>query len=88
MTPSRPLHRTIAVLLLALQGAAGSALPLVHASEQAAAPVAIEREHGPSCPIMHDAARCAACQHLIPDPASATPRWATAGLEGAPAEQP
>ncbi len=92
VTPPGPLRRAhaapLAVLLLALQSVTGGAVALIHAAERTTAPTAIEREHGSSCPVTHDAARCAACHHSVQGPAAAAPRWAAAGLEGLPSEPP
>jgi hypothetical protein len=88
MTLPQTLRRTLAVALVALQGALGGATTAIHAAERSAAPTAIEREHGPSCPVVHDAARCAACQHSVQGPATTAPRWAAAGPDGPPAEPP
>lgn len=91
MTPPGILRRAhsapLAALLLALQSVTGGAVALIHA-ERSAAPTAIEREHGSSCPVTHDAARCAACQHSVQSPAASAPSWAAAGLEGLPSEPP
>lgn len=88
MTLPHTLRRTLAVSLLALQGVLGGATTAIHAAERSAAPTAIEREHGPGCPVVHDAARCAVCRHSVQGPATAAPRWAAADLEGLPSEPP
>jgi len=92
MTPPGILRRAhsapLAALLLALQSVTGGAVALIHAAERSAAPTAIEREHGSSCPVTHDAARCAACQHSVQGPTASAPRWAAAGLEDLPSEPP
>lgn len=53
----------LAALLLVLQGLAGGAVALAHASEQITAPVHIEAQHTSGCVVLHDALRCALCQY-------------------------
>ena len=60
-TPNRWTRR-LAALLLVLQGLAGGAVPLVHASERLSAPAHIEAQHGAGCVALHDGLRCGLCQ--------------------------
>jgi len=53
----------LAALLLVIQGLAGGAVPLVHASERVSAPAHIEAQHGTACIALHDALRCALCHY-------------------------
>jgi hypothetical protein len=55
--------RRLATLLLVLQGLAGGAVPLAHASERLTAPAHIESQHGAGCLALHDSLRCALCQY-------------------------
>jgi len=55
--------RRLAALLLVLQGLAGGAVPLAHASERLSAPVHIEAQHGAGCLALHDSLRCALCHY-------------------------
>ena len=59
----RRLSVALAALLLVLQGLAGGAVALAHASEQITAPVHIEAQHTSACVVLHDALRCALCQY-------------------------
>ena len=59
----RRLAVPLAALLLVLQGLAGGAVALAHASEQITAPVHIEAQHTSACVVLHDALRCALCQY-------------------------
>ena len=54
--------RSLATLLLVLQGFAGGAVSLAHASERITAPAHIEAQHGSACLALHDELRCALCQ--------------------------
>jgi len=54
--------RYLAMLLLVLQGLAGGAVSLAHASERVTAPSHIEAQHGSACLALHDELRCALCQ--------------------------
>ena len=54
--------RYLATLLLVLQGLAGGAVSLAHASERLTAPAHIEAQHGSACLALHDELRCALCQ--------------------------
>jgi len=55
--------RGVAALLLTLQGLAGGAVALAHAADSQRGPVAVESGHSAQCVVLHDAARCAQCQH-------------------------
>ena len=61
-TPNRWTRR-LAALLLVLQGLAGGAVPLAHASERLSAPAHIEAQHGAGCVALHDGLRCPLCQY-------------------------
>ena len=54
--------RGLAALLLVLQGLAGGAVSLAHASERLSAPAHIESQHGAGCLALHDGLRCGLCQ--------------------------
>ncbi|HEU5261879.1 MAG TPA: hypothetical protein VFU41_10725 [Gemmatimonadales bacterium] len=59
-------HRStarLAALLLVLQGLAGGAVSLVHASERFNAPAHVEAQHSSSCVQLHDALRCPLCHY-------------------------
>ena len=60
-TPNRWTRR-VATLVLVLQGLAGSAVPLAHASERLTAPAHVEAQHGAGCLALHDSLRCGLCQ--------------------------
>ncbi len=60
-TPHRWTRR-LAALLLVLQGLAGGAVPLAHASERLSAPAHVEAQHGAGCVALHDGLRCPLCQ--------------------------
>ena len=60
-TPNRWTRR-LAALLLVLQGLAGGAVSLAHASERLSAPAHIEAQHGAGCVALHDGLRCGLCQ--------------------------
>ena len=53
--------RRLAALLLVLQGLAGGAVPLAHASERLSASAHIEAQHGAGCVALHDGLRCPLC---------------------------
>ncbi len=53
----------LAAVLLLLQGLAGGAVPLVHATERLNAPAHIEAQHGTGCLVLHDELRCALCHY-------------------------
>lgn len=55
--------RRLAALLLVLQGLAGGAVSLAHASERLSAPAHIEAQHGAGCLALHDSVRCSLCQY-------------------------
>ena len=67
MIARTPIHtrwtRRLAALLLVLQGLAGGAVPLAHASERLTAPTHIEAQHGAGCLALHDSLRCALCHY-------------------------
>ena len=69
--------RCLATLLLVLQGLAGGAVSLAHASERITAPAHIEAQHGSACLALHDELRCALCQwagaQSAPRPAQVAP---------------
>ena len=60
--PNRSTRR-LAALLLVLQGLAGGAVPLAHASERLSAPAHVEAQHGAGCVALHDGLRCPLCQY-------------------------
>ncbi|HXL34869.1 MAG TPA: hypothetical protein VN953_08090 [Gemmatimonadales bacterium] len=60
-TPNRWTRR-LAAPLLVLQGLAGGAVSLAHASERLSAPAHIEAQHGAGCVALHDGLRCGLCQ--------------------------
>ncbi len=55
--------RRLAALLLVLQGLAGSAVSLAHASERLSAPIHIEAQHASACIALHDELRCTLCHY-------------------------
>jgi hypothetical protein len=55
--------RSLATLLLVLQGLAGSAVSLAHASERLSAPIHIEAQHAGACIALHDELRCTLCHY-------------------------
>src|SRR3989442_1014702 len=71
----------LAALLLTLQALGSGAVALAHATERTTAPAAFEAHHSASCPVLHDAARCALCQYaglrVAPFPSAARPMPAT-----------
>jgi len=60
-TPNRWTRR-LAAPLLVLQGLAGGAVSLAHASERLSAPAHVEVQHGAGCVALHDGLRCPLCQ--------------------------
>jgi len=56
------MTRCLAALMLVLQGLAGGAVSLAHASERLTAPAHVEAQHGAGCVALHDGLRCALCQ--------------------------
>ncbi|HEX4573801.1 MAG TPA: hypothetical protein VH158_01625 [Gemmatimonadales bacterium] len=52
----------LALALLVIQGLAGGAVPLAHASEHFSAPAHVEAHHDAGCLALHDELRCALCQ--------------------------
>jgi len=71
----------LAALLLALQGLGHGVVVLAHADESTRAPAAFEAHHSASCPVVHDATRCALCQYtglrVAPAPGVAQPSAVT-----------
>ncbi len=61
-TPNR-WTRGLAALLLVLEGLAGGAVSLAHASERLSAPIHIEAQHAAACVALHDELRCALCHY-------------------------
>jgi hypothetical protein len=65
----------LAALLLVVQALGGGAVALAHADEPTRVPAAFEAHHSASCPVVHDATRCALCQYaglrVSPGPAVA-----------------
>ena len=61
-TPNRWTRR-LAALLLVLQGLAGGAVALAHASDRFTAPIHIEAQHSPGCVPLHNELRCALCHY-------------------------
>jgi hypothetical protein len=90
--------RCLAALLLVLQGLAGGAVSLAHASERLTAPAHIEAQHGAGCLALHDSLRCSLCQfagsqvisqHVrTHTPAAATVERRSREREAAPAPRP
>ena len=62
-TTPTPWTRTLAALLLVLQGLAGSAVSLAHASERLSAPIHVEAQHASACIALHDELRCTLCHY-------------------------
>ena len=56
------MTRCLAALMLVLQGLAGGAVSLAHASERLTAPAHVEAQHGAGCVALHDGLRCPLCQ--------------------------
>lgn len=52
-----------AALLLVLQALGAGAVSIAHATERTTAPAGWEARHTASCPVLHDAARCAVCHY-------------------------
>lgn len=63
MTARNRWTRRLAGLLLVLQGLAGGAVSLAHASERLSAPIHIEAQHASTCVALHDELRCALCHY-------------------------
>jgi hypothetical protein len=87
-TPNRWTRR-LAALLLVLQGLAGGAVPLAHASERLSAPAHVEAQHGAGCLALHDGLRCPLCQFAGSQVSSQQVRtrgWAVATVEPRPGE--
>ena len=83
-TPTR-WTRTLAALLLVLQGLAGSAVSLAHASERLSAPIHVEAQHATACIALHDELRCTLCHYAGSQIQSQQPRTqlaATAATDG------
>lgn len=84
MIARTPTHtrwtRRLAALLLVLQGLAGGAVPLAHASERLSAPVHIEAQHGAGCLALHDSLRCALCHYAGSQVTSPQARTRPAGV--------
>ena len=55
--------RFLTACLLVIQAVGGGAVTLAHAAERSTAPVTIEAQHDARCVVLHDAVRCAVCQH-------------------------
>ncbi len=55
--------RSVALLLLVLQGPAAGTVALAHASERLSAPAHIEAKHDAGCLVLHDELRCALCHY-------------------------
>ncbi len=66
--------RSLAALLLVLQGLAGSAVSLAHASERLSAPIHIEAQHASACIALHDELRCTLCHYAGSQVYSQRPR--------------
>ena len=62
-TTPTPWTRRLAALLLVLQGLAGSAVSLAHASERLSAPIHVEAQHATACIALHDELRCTLCHY-------------------------
>jgi hypothetical protein len=60
-TTRRWCARSLAALLLVLQGLSGGAVTLAHAREPFTAPAHLEAQQGSSCIPLHDPLRCALC---------------------------
>jgi hypothetical protein len=90
--------RGLAALLLVLQGLAGGAVSLAHASERLSAPAHIEAQHGAGCLALHDGLRCGLChfagsqmtaqQVRTQAQAAPTPERRPSECDGAPARRP
>lgn len=61
--PWTPTYRSLAALLLVMQGPGTAVLASLHARDPAGAPTVIESEHSSLCPVVHDAVTCPQCQH-------------------------
>jgi hypothetical protein len=62
LRPTR-LTRLLAAPLLALQAVAGGAVTLADAAEPLVVTSHIETQRAPTCPVLHDALRCALCHY-------------------------
>jgi hypothetical protein len=84
-TPTR-WTRNLAALLLVLQGLAGSAVSLAHASERLSAPIHVEAQHATACTALHDELRCTLCHYAGSQLQSQPPRTqlAAAGATDGP----
>jgi hypothetical protein len=90
--------RRLAALLLVLQGLAGGAVPLAHASERLSAPAHIEAQHGAGCLALHDSLRCGLCHYAgsqvtsqpvrTQPPAAATVERGSTERDAAPRRRP
>ena len=78
--------RRLAALLLVLQGLAGSAVSLAHASERFTAPIHIEPQHASACIALHDELRCTLCHYAGSQLQVQQPRTPLAAA--APTERP
>ena len=88
-TRTRWTHR-VAAVLLALQGLAGGAVPLAHASERLSVPAHIEAQHGAGCLALHDGLRCSLCHYagsLGTSPQVRTQAQVAATVERRPSER-
>lgn len=55
--------RSVALLLLVLQGPAAGTIALAHSSERLSVPAHIEATHDAGCLVLHDELRCALCHY-------------------------
>ena len=76
----------LAALLLVLQGLAGGAVSLAHASERVNAPAHFEAQRSSSCVQLHDALRCPLCHYAGPRVGAQPVRLRAAAV--APVERP
>ena len=74
--------KSLAALLLVLQGLAGGAVSLAHASDRLSAPIHIEAQHASSCVALHDELRCTLC-HYAGSQLQAAPALTAAPSTGA-----
>jgi hypothetical protein len=86
-TPNRWTRR-LAALLLVLQGLAGSAVSLAHASERLSAPIHVEAQHATACIALHDELRCALCHYAGSQVQSQPPRTPLAAAAATDARLP
>jgi hypothetical protein len=63
-----PLLRGVATGMLLIQSIAAAGVGFAHISERISAPAAIEAQHGSWCVVVHDQARCPACQVVVSTP--------------------